>query len=152
MNGRGWNPTPRKSRTTSKGERSPGLGGGIGRQTLRPRRSDSLEGVTLRGTAGGGRTDTHGFMNDTTVTVDGRIARNLTNAATDGITGAPEVAQEIRRSAEEIRRTADGFGETEVPAYELTWLVAEAERSDQVTKAAVTEATDALVEAGVWER
>lgn len=91
-------------------------------------------------------------MEDTTVYIDSRIARNLTNAATDAIDGAPEVAREIRRSAEEVRRTADGFGETEVPAYELTWLVAEAERSDQVTKAAVTEATEALVEAGVWER
>lgn len=91
-------------------------------------------------------------MEDITVTVDARIARSLTNAADENSAEHPAAAREIQSCAERIRSTANGFGETEVPAYELTWLVAEAERSDKVAQAAVAEATEALVEAGVWER
>ncbi len=85
-----------------------------------------------------------------TVTIDATVARNLTNSAEQADNARPANAREIRNAAKEIRKVADGFGSAEVPAYELTWLVAEAERYDQVSRAAIREGREALEEAGVW--
>jgi len=84
-----------------------------------------------------------------TVTIDATVARNLTNSA-EAENARPANAREIRNAAREVREVANGFGSAEVPAYELTWLVAEAERSDQVARAAIREGREALEEAGVW--
>jgi hypothetical protein len=84
-----------------------------------------------------------------TVEVDARIARNLINS-TEADNARPATARAIRNAAKEVREVADGFGSAEVPAYELTWLVAEAARSDQVARAAIREGREALEEAEVW--
>lgn len=98
-------------------------------------------------------------MNDTTVTVDAAVARTLKNAVDIDAKATGEAHRtHLREAKRHAAERADGFGEAEVAAEYLTSLTAFADRGRypdperHKKQAAVTEATEALVEAGVWER